>query len=152
MYEISFKKTTHRFTEKELLDNIANVWDYLNRQPTINDMNVYPSITTFHTYYNRFGSWKKALFRFSEYKNGELEISSMPANKQKRVSLNNSIRYDIMKRDCFKCKICGDSPALTPSTVLEVDHIVPVTKGGENTIDNLQTICRACNSGKNNKL
>jgi ATP adenylyltransferase len=38
-----------------------------------------------------------------------------------------------------------------PRRPLHVDHIVPRSKGGANTLDNLQTLCFKCNGGKNNK-
>ncbi|MBR2352886.1 MAG: HNH endonuclease, partial [Clostridia bacterium] len=34
---------------------------------------------------------------------------------------------------------------------LEVDHIIPVSKGGKSTLDNLQTLCERCNRGKGTK-
>ena len=44
-----------------------------------------------------------------------------------------------------KCVICGSTENIT------IDHIVPITKGGTNDIDNLQPLCKSCNSSKNNK-
>lgn len=152
MYKISQPKNTVRFTEKELLDNIQEVWDFLGRQPFCADMDVHPSKVTFGTYFNRFGSWKKSLQKFVEYKNGGVAVFEQNNEKlTKRRALNNSLRYDVMKRDNFKCVCCGKSPATTNKCELEVDHKIPVTLGGQNCIENLQTLCKDCNIGKFNK-
>ena len=63
-----------------------------------------------------------------------------------------TLRYQIMKRDNFKCVLCGASPAKDPNIELHIDHIIPWSKGGESTIDNLQTLCSVCNSGKKDSL
>ena len=62
------------------------------------------------------------------------------------------LRFKVLKRDNFKCCACGASPAKDPSVELHVDHIVPWSKGGETTIDNLQTLCSKCNLGKSDIL
>lgn len=59
-----------------------------------------------------------------------------------------SLRYKVLQRDNFKCRICGASPAKDPSVELHIDHIVAWSKGGETEIDNLQTLCSKCNIGK----
>lgn len=150
MYEISFEKNTNRYTEKDLFDNIEKVWKYHKRQPTLNDMALYPSEINHGTYYNRFGSWKEALKLFSMNKNnGELVIKNkFKRPMDKAIKLNDSIRIKVFKRDNFKCKVCGNSPAIDNNTVIEVDHIRPVSKNGKTTMDNLQTLCRSCNNGK----
>jgi len=53
-----------------------------------------------------------------------------------------------MKRDNFKCQLCGRNPATEAGVILHVDHIVPWSKGGETEIGNLQTLCMQCNLGK----
>lgn len=63
----------------------------------------------------------------------------------KRKSLSKKTRFDVFKRDGFKCMYCGAHP---PSVLLEVDHIVPVAGGGTNSADNLVTACEPCNRGK----
>jgi 5-methylcytosine-specific restriction endonuclease McrA len=59
------------------------------------------------------------------------------------------LRWRVMSRDSFRCK-CGRSPSTHSGTVLHVDHIHPWSKGGETTLDNLQTLCERCNLGKGN--
>jgi len=70
--------------------------------------------------------------------------------KIKRVT-NKSLRFDVMKRDDFKCRACGASPATDPKVILHVDHIIPRSKGGKTTLENLQTLCKDCNLGKGTK-
>lgn len=67
--------------------------------------------------------------------------------KTKRTPIPKSIRFEVFKRDSFRCQYCGKS-ADDPSVRLEVDHIIPVAKGGDNSIMNLITSCRDCNRGK----
>lgn len=66
----------------------------------------------------------------------------------KRKAISKKVRFEVFKRDSFSCQYCGAS---SPEVVLEVDHIHPVSKGGDNEILNLITSCRACNSGKSNR-
>lgn len=69
--------------------------------------------------------------------------------KQERSKLTPTLRYDIMKRDGFRCCLCGRSA--DNGIELEVDHIVPISKGGNTVYSNLQTLCRDCNRGKGTK-
>ena len=64
------------------------------------------------------------------------------ANKYKRKGIKLKDRYAVMVRDGLKCKLCGSREQL------EVDHIKPISKGGDNNMDNLQTLCWLCNNGK----
>jgi 5-methylcytosine-specific restriction endonuclease McrA len=63
----------------------------------------------------------------------------------KRKNLSNRTRFEVFKRDEFVCQYCGRKP---PQVILQVDHIIPVSKGGDNEIINLITSCFDCNSGK----
>ena len=62
------------------------------------------------------------------------------------VPLNNAIRSRIYTRDGRKCKQCGAEHGLS------IDHIIPVSKGGNSVDDNLQVLCLSCNSRKGNKI
>jgi hypothetical protein len=53
-----------------------------------------------------------------------------------------SLRMAVLRRDGFRCVICG-----APEDLM-ADHVVPELHGGEATSDNLQTLCRPCNSAK----
>ncbi len=64
-----------------------------------------------------------------------------------RAKLSAGLRYSIMKRDDFRCRLCGRT-AVTEVIRLEVDHIIPVVAWGRTEERNLQTLCRECNRGK----
>lgn len=66
----------------------------------------------------------------------------------KRKGLSKGTRFEVFKRDRFRCAYCGQSP---PVVVLQIDHILPVSQGGNNDIDNLLTACQDCNAGKSDK-
>lgn len=63
----------------------------------------------------------------------------------KRQGTSNKLRFEVFKRDGFRCQYCGLTP---PQVVLQADHIVPVADDGPTEIDNLITACQECNSGK----
>jgi 5-methylcytosine-specific restriction endonuclease McrA len=66
---------------------------------------------------------------------------------KERNKMTKSLRYKIFKRDRFRCKVCGVTNA---NAVLEIDHIIPISKGGRTVESNLQTTCFDCNRGKSN--
>lgn len=142
---------------EELFENIAIVWNQLGRQPIGDDMSKFNRVSKFSlgTYEKRFGSWNKALLSFIQYiDNGyfdnEINSTNSPKENHKRTSrkINWRLRAKILIRDNCICRMCGSSPAKNPSINLHVDHIVPWSKGGETTVDNLQTLCHVCNIGK----
>lgn len=69
---------------------------------------------------------------------------------EERAKMTDSLRYDILKRDHFRCQICGASQK--DGVKLHVDHIIPVSKGGKTIPSNLRTLCSRCNQGKRDKL
>lgn len=68
-----------------------------------------------------------------------------PLFKTNKSSIAKSLRYEILKRDGFKCVLCGRGAS---ETILEVDHILPKCKGGLTKQDNLRALCVDCNQGK----
>jgi len=85
-------------------------------------------------------------------------------------------RFEVFKRDNFTCRYCGrsvssedlpvlkksDDPALDElmvqmklakyEVILEVDHVIPRSRGGGDDMDNLMTACKDCNRGKGARL
>jgi hypothetical protein len=68
---------------------------------------------------------------------------------RKRKTLSKKIRFEVFKRDGFRCQYCGRT---APDVILEIDHIKPVSEGGTDDITNLITSCKDCNLGKGAKL
>jgi len=69
-----------------------------------------------------------------------------------RALMTSRLRNLIKKLDNHTCRYCSVSLAAEPHLLLEVDHIVPVSKGGMTTPENLQTLCWRCNRTKSNKV
>jgi hypothetical protein len=61
-------------------------------------------------------------------------------------TVSKSLRYAILERDGFACRSCG------ATNCLEIDHIIPRSKGGLTVESNLQVLCADCNRGKGAKL
>lgn len=72
--------------------------------------------------------------------------------KGQRALMTSSLRKQILEHDGYVCKYCGASLQKEPNLLLEVDHIIPVSKGGMTTVDNLQTLCWRCNRKKGAKI
>lgn len=61
------------------------------------------------------------------------------------MAISKKIRFEVFKRDGFKCGYCGKNP---PEVTLEADHIEPIAMGGTDNMSNLITACFSCNRGK----
>ena len=62
--------------------------------------------------------------------------------KTPRIKIPPEVRQFVLNRDNFQCRSCGSREHL------EVDHIIPLAKGGANDLSNLQTLCYKCNQKK----
>lgn len=66
--------------------------------------------------------------------------------KEFRKGITLTLRYVALNRDGFKCMLCGHD--VKDGVKLEVDHIVRPIDGGKNVLENLRTVCSACNIGR----
>lgn len=66
-----------------------------------------------------------------------------------KIKVQTGIRWQCFKRDNWRCVSCGKSAH--DNVILHVDHIIPRSKGGSDSLGNYQTLCFQCNIGKSNK-
>ena len=67
---------------------------------------------------------------------------------KRRSPIPSALRHEVFKRDGYKCKECGKTGE---ETTLHIDHILPVSQGGTDELNNLQTLCKECNEAKQNR-
>ncbi len=82
----------------------------------------------------------------------ESKLTAKAFAKEQRALMTKKMREYIKKRDNFTCCNCGNSTYKEPNLLLEIDHIIPVAKGGYTEEDNLQTLCWKCNRAKSDKI
>ena len=80
------------------------------------------------------------------------KINKSSHSKTQRSAMTNDLREAIKKRDNYTCCLCGNSVFNEPNLLLEVDHIIPISKGGKTEASNLQTLCWRCNRAKKDNL
>ena len=103
-------------------------------------------VSDFHYSNCLYLSWvdpkKRSVKYFGEIK--DVEITEERIKKRRAISLG--LRYRILTRDNNTCQCCGAKAS--DGVQLHIDHIKPVSKGGTNILENLQTLCKDCNLGK----
>lgn len=82
----------------------------------------------------------------------EGKLSAHSFSKEQRALMTSKLREYIKKRDNYTCCNCGNSIYAEPNLLLEIDHIIPISKGGCTTENNLQTLCWKCNRAKSAKV
>ena len=82
----------------------------------------------------------------------ESKLSLEALAQEQRALMTSKLRAYIKERDNYTCCQCKNSVYAEPNLLLEVDHIIPVSKGGLTKEDNLQTLCWKCNRIKGAKI
>ena len=100
------------------------------------DSRIY-SLNDFFTFYRRAAHQQEIKYKYQE------------SMAHERALMRPSLRYKILKRDSFRCTICGASAQ--EGAKLHVDHIIPISKGGKTVESNLRTLCERCNLGKRDR-
>lgn len=78
-----------------------------------------------------------------------VDVASMPRAKElptRREAIPRAVQREVWQRDGGQCVECGTREKLC------FDHIVPFSRGGSNTIRNLQLLCERCNLSKGNRI
>ncbi len=139
-------------SNEELFDNLEAIWRRLGRQPFYTEISRPVSKFAIDTYCRRFGSWLKACEVFIRYKKQDPGFVKLLKEKPvlRTRTITEKMRLQIFKRDNYACRKCGKSPSNSLGVTLHLDHIIPFSEGGANSLDNLQTLCAKCNLGKGN--
>ena len=66
-------------------------------------------------------------------------------SKNPRIKITQSVRKYVLQRNNYQCQSCGKKDT---ETKLNIDHIIPLARGGSNDISNLQVLCSQCNQRK----
>ena len=148
----------------DLFENLDRVWQALGHQPRAKEMTQPLSPISISRYQKEFRKpWYDICLEFLSWKSGasvaEIKrearasaiVSSGRAARITRREVSLSLRYEVLKRDDFRCVKCGRSPATNKGIQLHVDHIKPWAGDGETVLPNLQTLCSECNLGKSNR-
>ncbi|WP_167620253.1 HNH endonuclease [Paracoccus ravus] len=148
------KKSIRVMSDHVLLAIFRDIWVYTykrhEKSPSVIHVKEYAkahpersvSVTTLT---RRFGPYKKFVEEFARYATGEIDYAALVKNcrppKKVRQHVPLKVRFEILERD-KRCITCGTAAEL------EIDHIIPVAKGGTSCKSNLCVRCRACNHGK----
>jgi hypothetical protein len=144
-------------------ENLLSVWTHYGRQPHYAEMRRPPSVITGKAYVRRWGGWTRAVYAFvqaaEEYAvaraipetPAQAIVSSPPPDQGPRTA-PVGLRYLVLRRDRFRCVLCGRSPATEVGCELHIDHIQPYSLGGLTTLENLRSLCAECNLGKRDRL
>ena len=87
------------------------------------------------------GDIPRHLYRVGDEKILGKAPSRIPTTRRKAV-VPTALRWAVFKRDGYRCRSCSAHDDLT------ADHINPEINGGKAVLENLQTLCRSCNSKK----
>jgi len=150
-------------SNKQLFDEMERIWKIVGHRPSKTEWQSCDPKYSLQPYKTRFNGWQNACLQFIEYKMGkEIEIETKilekkeilekkretKIKKEDKRTIPLKLRLNVLNRDNFRCVYCGRSPATDIGVVLHIDHIVPFSKGGKTTLNNLQTLCSKCNLGK----
>jgi hypothetical protein len=120
-----------QFTDQQCFENVAEVWAHYGRPPGYREMFMELSRIQGKTYVIRWGTWRKTLKAFVDWASAddqpqepnEPELDrSVPHEPTIRASraeadcreVRPGLKYNVFKRDHFRCVACGRSPATQP--------------------------------------
>ncbi len=143
------------YNPEQLIKNLEIVWKQLGFPPGKRQIGKYGEKISESPYKQIWGSVHSACQFLAKYHEGKItkeELLKGNASANIRHSVPLKIRWEVLKRDNYKCRKCGRSPSVDHKVRLEVDHKIPVAKNGQNDIENLWTLCWECNQGKKDRI
>jgi len=139
------------YTVEELILNLEAVWKEVGRPPGHRQIGKMGAKISCHPYKRIWGSVRKACEALSKFHRGDITRAKLlegDSDIPQRRTLKLDVRWRVLKRDNYRCVVCGANPAANHAVQLHIDHIIAVTKGGTDDLANLRTLCEQCNLGK----
>lgn len=133
-----------RWSDDDYFENLLTVWTHCGRAPRYAELDQPPSRISSGGYAAKFGTWGSAKAAFIERVNAdvreaEVDGSSPPparplgreprTKSEDRRAPSLGLRYRVLRRDRYRCVLCGRSPATDVGCVLHVDHVEPFSRG-----------------------
>jgi len=147
------KAAKPRLSKSEILKALADLWAITlkesGRSPSGIDARKHKFPASMGVVRLRFGSWNKALAAVAAASPGKLmKATPLPGKvRTRRVRISIRKQFMVFQRDGYRCRMCK-----RVGGKLHLDHVIPVSKGGNSRIENLQTLCQKCNLKKGAKL
>ncbi len=149
----------HKLDPRVMVAAFKECWEQNASIPSVRQLEAFLEKGNFpfryKSYLNFFGGLGQLAKLVVKVQQGELAESRLYERRKSQAFLRRAIplkmRAAVLKRDGYRCVKCGANARKDESTRLEVDHIVAVARGGSSGLDNLQTLCFACNQGKKDR-
>lgn len=126
----------------------GNSYCWINKNNKINKVGQMKKATKFSDVQSAYSLLNRACKKLKGYKIVECHDDKVNINcnvntvKNKRKIFSPQERIKIYNKYKGRCAICGE---FVPYDLYTIDHIIPISKGGSNNIDNLQCTCKTCN-------
>jgi hypothetical protein len=121
---------------------------YLGSEEWVDSL-IFPAARSYGNSWIVLDSPEKEAAWLTDVGEGAAARSGAATRSGRSRSIAPSRRFQVLRRDGFTCTYCGRQP---PEVSLQVDHVIPWSKGGTHDLANLRTACMECNLGKSDTL
>jgi hypothetical protein len=169
---ITFFDEYHDFLDKKYIKDLkekGQIWELSQKDPVFFSMHTNPFFPNSTPYYGQLVLYQNCIYgvepSYSEEQIKLLVLEMADAERKKferlkakynspitdeidykRKPIPEDVRIAVWRRDQGKCVSCGSRENM------EYDHIIPVSRGGNNTVRNIELLCEKCNRTKHDKI
>ena len=149
-----------KHTDDDLLEYFEDLWKWREAPPTSGDFEKFNEVSGNNinrsTFTKHFGGYVAFRKNFSDYKLGSITKAELlkrsKKHLRKREDISARLRSRILNKHKYTCQDCGSSPKKDKTVTLHIHHIIPVSKRGPSTEENLTVLCAKCNMGRSDVI